>query len=354
MENNEYIPKTPNFYHYTAKEKLLKNLPSRLYDYNVVNICAYEVNNDCRIPFMKFLFIKTLDEKMILPNITIFRELDTQEFIKYTKFCLFGLVSFDDFEVFDTSIEFNGFYQYDGNLYIFFDITKCNIKINNTYRNNNLWFVLLDEIVNHKHVCNIDIDSELCNFFFNNEEFCFLYDKANNKYEVPVVAYVGKNIDRLNFTYTFGEPKRNKNSILGPNYYFTDFYNAVRDAIECSPSKYNQFGVVRFAIITGLIKYIENYPNDDIDESDIKKQRLQDTTLDQNVERLTLRISDYDGKWTKDYDSAYIGNIELDDGSYLKNNQILAVKEYDQQVPLSFHYIDKNTIDGEKEQYEII
>jgi len=363
MENNEYIPKNPNFYNYIAKEKLLTELPNTLGNYSVINISAYGIENQGKIPFMKFILTKTLDEKLIFPIISIFRELNTQEFVSYTKFCLFGLLLFDDFEFFDKTIEFNGFYEYDGKLYIFFDITKCNIKINNIYRSNNLWFGLLDEIVNHKHICNIKIDSKLCDFFFNNEEFCFLYDKNNNKYEVPSVAYVGKNEELLNFTYTFGEPKKNKNSILGANYYFTDFYNAVRDGVECSTNiniqdskeyKYTNFGVVRFAIITGIVKYIDNYPNDDIDESDIKKQRLEDPSLDQNIERLTLRISDHDGKWTKEYDSAYIGNIELDDGSYLKHNQLLAVREYDQQIPLTFHYIDRSTVNGKKEDYSII
>lgn len=356
MENNEYIPKEPTFYNYIAKEKLLSELPNTLRNYSVVNILAYEIDNQGKIPFMKFILTKTLDEKLILPIISIFRELNTEEFVSYTKFCLYGLLLHNDFEVFNRTIEFNGFYEYDGKLYIFFDITKCIIKLNNTYRSSNIWFVLLDEIVNHKHICNIKIDNEISDFFFNNEEFCFIYDKTNSKYEVPSVAYVGKKAEMLNFTYTFGEPKKNKNSILGANYYFTDFYNAVSDCIENSinSDKYTNFGVVRFAIFTGCVKYIDNYPNDDIDDSDIKKQRLEDPSLDQNIERLTLRISDHDGKWTKSYDSAYIGNIELDDGSFLQNNQLLAVKEYDQQVPLSFHHIDKNTINGEKKAYAII
>ena len=88
--------------------------------------------------------------------------------------------------------------------------------------------------------------------------------------------------------------------------------------------------------------------NDSIkDKSEIKKQRLQDETLDQKLERLTMRISDHDGKWTDKYDSAYLGNLELDDGTFL-NKQIFVIKEYEQQVPLSFHYINKNTLNEQK------
>jgi hypothetical protein len=60
------------------------------------------------------------------------------------------------------------------------------------------------------------------------------------------------------------------------------------------------------------------------------------------MERLLLRVSDHDGKWAFNYDSAYLGNVELDNGSFLEKS-ILAIKEYNQQVPLSYHFVDKNT-----------
>ena len=44
------------------------------------------------------------------------------------------------------------------------------------------------------------------------------------------------------------------------------------------------------------------------------------------------------------YDSVYLGNIELDDGSFLEDTPIIVLKEYNQQVPLTYHYIDKNKL----------
>ena len=370
MQDEEYTPVEPNYYNYIAKKNLSSELPNRLDEYKNVHICAYNVNNEGAIPFMTFLLTKIIDEKLIFPKVPIFRELDTLEFINYTKFCLFGLLMQDDFEIFNDTIEFNGFFEFDNNLYIYIDITKCNIKVNEQYSKNNLWYTLLDEIINHKHFCNIAIDNSVTNFFIINEEFCFLVDENDNNYEIPVTGYVGKHEKLLSYTHIFGEPKSNKNSILGPYYYFTDFYNAFKDGVWTKTGKpeylhnilltdndegrYIKGGIVRFALITGLVKYIENYPNDDIDESDIKKQRLEDNTLDQNLERLTMRISDHDGKWAQNYNSAYIGHIELDDDSFLKKNQILAIREYNQQVPLSYHYIDKSTINCLKEDYLIL
>ena len=370
MEDEEYTPVEPKYYNYNIKKKILSELPNRLDEYKNVHICAYTVNNAGAEPFMTFLLTKLMDEKLTFPIVPVFANLDTQEFINYTKVCLFGLLMLPDFEIFNYAIVFNGFFEFDNNLYVYIDITKCNIIVNEQYRNNKLWFALLDEILNHKHLCNIAIDNSVTKFFLINEEFCFLFDEKDNAYEIPVVGYVGKHEKLLSYTYIFGESKSNKNSILGPYYYFTDFYNAFKDGAWTKSGKpeylynilltdndegrYIKGGVVRFALITGAVKYIENYPNDDIDDSDIKKQRLEDTSLDQNYERLTMRISDHDGKWAQQFDSAYIGHIELDDDSFLKNNQILAIREYNQQVPLSYHYINKSTINYPKEEYSIL
>ena len=48
------------------------------------------------------------------------------------------------------------------------------------------------------------------------------------------------------------------------------------------------------------------------------------------------------------YDSVYLGQIKLDNEEYLKNTPIFVLKDYEQQIPLSYHYIDKNYL---KEKY---
>ena len=181
---------------------------------------------------------------------------------------------------------------------------------------------------------------------------CFLVDDKDLIYELPVVCFMTSPEKKLNYNYMFGQIKEDKNQILGPYYYFKDYYNAFEEAGSLIKDN-TKMGLVRFAIFTGNIKYIENYPDDPVDESEIKKQRLQDPNLDQNIERLTMRISDHDGKWAEKYDSIYLGNVELDDGSYL-NKQLIAVKEYEQELPLSYHFINKNTLKGRKEDYLIL
>jgi hypothetical protein len=181
-----------------------------------------------------------------------------------------------------------------------------------------------------------------------------------------MVGFVGKSTpNKINFTYTFGESPKNRTAILGPYYYFTNFDYAIRQGgwshnykpeyihnkliTDNENGRYSKGGIVRFALFTGITKYIENMPNYLIDESEIKKQRLHDISLNKNYEIHTLRISDHDGIWTKTCDSAYLGTIELDDGTFLEDTPMFVLKDYNQQIPLSYHFIDKKSLGNKYE-----
>jgi hypothetical protein len=230
---------------------------------------------------------------------------------------------------------------------LFFDLTENKLQLYDIYSNSHSWYGLIDEIVNHKHICNIKINEIVTQLFQENQEFCFFIDENNETYDLPIVCFTAKPEKNLNYTYVFGEIKGDKNEILGPYYYFKDYYNAYEEAYSLIKDD-TKMGLIRFAIFIGNVKYIENYPNDPVDESEIKKQRLQDQNLDQNIERLTMRITDHDGKWADNYDSVYLGNLELDDGNFLKK-QLFVVKEYNQQMPLSYHLINKAPLKGKKD-----
>ncbi len=346
MEDDEYIPIEPNYYNYKGKSNLLLYFSDNISSFNKVNICAYKVTNTSKKPFLSFLLNKQKGEDTLkLPQIPIFKNFEISELINFSKICLFGLCMLNDFTNFSESLVFNGFYLFENNLYLFFDITECKIKVNDIYSNNLLWFAIIDEIVNHKNLCNIIIDENVTNLFKLNDELCFLCDENNECYEIPVVGFSEASISKAHFKYIFGESKQNKDALLGPYFYFTNFKNAFKDNNEC---------IIRFALFTGNVKYIENILNDPIDNSDIKKQRLQDSNLDQNMESLTMRITDHDGLWSKSFDSAYLGITELDNGEYLKNTPMFVLKEYEQQQPLSYHYINKNTTNKELDKYFIL
>jgi hypothetical protein len=345
MENDDYSPESPNYYNYKAKRNLQIELSEDLNTYNKIYICAYQVNNEAKYPFQRFLLVNDIfSDTLVFPQVKIFKGISNSDMINFAKVNLATLLQ-DNFEKFDEKLEFNGYFaNNDNDLYLFFDITKCNVQLNDIEKNmNTVWLALLDEILNHNHLCNMIVDVKVTDFFILNEEFCFLLDENEGIYEIPIVGYVGKPESKLNFTYTFGQTMDNKTGILGPFYYFTNYFNAFDDAVKFNDSKQ---GLVRFALFLGNTKYIENQENDNIDDSEIMSRRLEDDTLEQNKERLTMRIADHDGKWSEFYNSAYLGYIELDNGTFL-NKPTIVLKEYTQQIPLSYHYVNKKTVNNE-------
>lgn len=116
--------------------------------------------------------------------------------------------------------------------------------------------------------------------------------------------------------------------MLGPYYYFTDLEHALRQE--------GANGIVRFAVFTGRKKCIHNLPH----SGDQEQQEDNCSSLDR-VEMATKRLLDHEGLWTKEYDSVYLGEMEMDDGTRLTNKPVMVVKEYSQQVPLSYHLVNQ-------------
>jgi hypothetical protein len=360
-EKGVYTRIESKYYNYKAKEDLNLYFDEDITAFNNVYISAYNVNVSSLEPFLNFFLIKPKTcNKLQFPEVHIFKHFESIELINYSKIFLFGLLKLNEFEKFIDTLIFNGFYKFENNLYLFFDITKCSIQLNNIYSNSTTWFALIDEIVNYKKLCNLKIEENVSDLFISNDKLCFLTDIDDNSYEIPVVSFIGTSNEKVKFKYVFGESSQNNNAILGPYFYFTNFNNAftckTADFKENKENKENKFNecIIRFALFTGKVKYIENNLNDTNDDSEIKKQRLEDEKNDQNIERLTMRITDHNGLWSREYDSVYLGQTELDNGILMKNTPIIVVKKYEQQCPLSYHYINKKTLDKEKHDYDIL
>ena len=364
MENDEdvYTPVEPNIYNYTALTQLVDNIDDLLSSNITIKITAYEIKNNKKNPYLSYLLYKDeLTESLFFPELpTMYQNVNSENVIKLSKLMLFNLLSLTNHSEFDKNICFKGFYLNGREVHIVFDLTECKLQIYDVYRTNQMWFTLLDEIVNHKNVCNFFIDSSVTNFFINNDEFIYLKNENGDNYELPVVGYIGMNginYNKVSFVYTFGNSPKDKNAILGPYYYFTDYKNSIREGCWSETGKpvkvddvlitdneygrYKKGSIIRFGLFLGKMKMVENLPNDENDNSYTKKERLEDTDLDKNMEVMTTRISDHDGKWAEKYDSVFLGKTELDNGQYLKKTQIYVLKEYEQQIPLSYHFIDK-------------
>ena len=322
------------YYNFAFIKTLVKKM--ELDGVSSIRLCVYTINTSGKYPFLQYLLdTNNMNYNLLsLPDLNFHSSFDDKTKFSYVKTYLYTLLQSENYEEFDKQIIFDGFHNHENKIHLYFNATKCNINIDELYSSTEVRFALIDEIVNSCYVCNKPIVESTTNYFKQNWNLYYLYDEKYNSYEVPIVSFVGKQtVDKFKFVHVFGESPKNKSAILGPFYYFTDYDNAITG---------NNIGVVRFALFTGKTYYIENMPNKAIDESEIKKQRLNDDSLDRNYEIQTLKISDHDGTWASLYDSAYLGEIELDDGSFIKDASLIVLKDYNQQTVLSSHLISRS------------
>jgi len=298
-----------------------------------IYICAYNVNTESKHPFLQFLLVKDVFSNEIeFPYILIdkYNKINIQKEIE-----LFLNVILLDIKAKNKYI-LNGIKEFNNELYVFVEIKDDDLKIDNK----DTFLGLMDEITNSKHILDVKIKSKVSDFFLENPEFIFLKRENGNSYEMPVVVYQSLEEKLLNFTFMFGIRKSDALAIVGPYYYFTDYKNAC-DKFKHKNEKY---GIIRSALFLGSMKVPMNFPEDEIDDSSIKKELLaeeEETNSSLKYNYLTMRISDHDGKWTKMYDSVYLGRTELDDGSFLKNTPIWVVKDYNQQFSLSYKIVGR-------------
>ena len=355
MENNEeiYNPVEPNYYNYDILDNLKENMDDLLAKnkFKNIKICAYEIINDSLYPFLRYLlYNESSFDNLNFPfiDISIFN-FDTDQLIQFIQNYLFTILLLSDIDTFLKMIEYKGFYIFEENIYVFFDLTKCKIMLHDIYKINKTWFCIIDELLNERHICNIHINKFVTNFFTNNSDFIFLKDENDELYEIPIVAYTGKNNSKLNFTYTFGITKSDTTSILGPYYYFTNYINAIKQCWIENNKKIKSFtkvGIIRHALFLSVLNIKQNLLNDDIDNSKIKQEKLLKPELTKH-EMLTMRISDYDGIWAEKYDSIILNDVDLDDGTLLQDTPIIVLKNYEQQYSLSYHYIDNTCLKNE-------
>ena len=317
-------------YNYRALESLTKNM-GEITEVDYVVICPYSINTDGVAPFLQF--------GLINDGISL-------NFIKipWTEFSL-------DLE---TINNFHGHLLENRTLYLFFDYRPDNEDIF-LFMFPVQSFVLADEIMNHRMVCRTAISIDVLDFFTQHNEFLYLENQLGKVYESPVVAYRGTYAENATFMSTFGVSCSQSDAVMGPYYYFTDYINAMKQGIVPSEeqlansefkkylsadNKYKHGSVLRFALFLGTTKVVLNRPSDNIDESPMKQHLLSNHETS-SMARLTMRISDYDGTWTNQYDSVYVGKVDLDDGCKYMNSPLWVVKDYSQQTFLTSHPIDR-------------
>jgi hypothetical protein len=294
---------------------------------NFVKSCiifAYTVNINTHIPFLKYLFVHE-NKVLIFPGFEMqMNEINCNELQRVASTVLIGIL--DDSTLHD--LTFKGYDVQGDVVHIFFDIGNY---VNNASK---FKFCLIDEIVNTKTCFDYAINEQVSLYFQTNPSLVYLTDDNDRNYENPISGYVYSSTKQTEFVYIFGTRTSDCLSLLGPYYYFTDYSNAFRKSKECVGGD-----IIRFALIMGSMLVKLNYPSDPIDDSDIKMERLEDGALDRKYECLTMRLSDHGGKWADRHNSVFVGHVELDDGSFIRESPVIVVKKREQYMALDFEYL---------------
>ena len=333
--NDNYEPVEPNYYDYKALNNLDKNINGLLKNTEIlsINIFAFEVDNEAINPFLKlFLYKNEYTETLNFLSLDFNEDfIDTDVIQLHSKIYLYTFLNLNNFNEFLETIDYKGCYVENKKLYIFFDLTKCKLLLEDIYRDSKIWLCLLDEIMNENKVCNFNVENDVSDFLTNNLDFCFLYNKNGEKYNLPIAGYSPQEDRLLNFTYVFGVSKSNNSSIFGPYYYFTTYDNAIgqidllRDKIKENSNK--KVGIVRFALFLEHIKFIDNYQNN------TKTENVEDNN--------SLWADKYDSIFLRNLSNEEISNEEISNEEVLNDRPIIVLKNYEQQSSLSYHYINK-------------
>jgi len=301
---------------YPGSDKLTNTIDDVLQKKRIdkIYICCYHVNTEGQMPFLEYLLHKSSGDRLTFPTIDITIQ-DRVHAIYATSVYLHDNLM-NALPESTRSVIFKGFRLFRDELYIFYHSTRREFT-------NNFEFCLIDEIMNTFLVYRYHIDATVTRLFLNDYSLLFLTNNCGVCYETPVAGYITCEPSRINYLYIFGPSKGSGNEIFGEYYYFTT------DSISESG-----YGSVKFALFIGKCLVKQNLIDDPRDTSATRKYIADNNLFSCKRDYLTYRITDYDGTWTDNYDSVYLGHLELDDGMIWNKNMIV-VKEYHQFTRLS-------------------
>ena len=127
MENNDnYHPETPIYYNYGIKNFLIKDpdLFNNHNEYSQIILCVYSINTTGKYPFIQYLLSNNGFNKFTLPKLPFYSSFNKETLIDYSKVFLSGILQINNFEEFSKNVDFDGYYEFDQNLYLFFNTTN--------------------------------------------------------------------------------------------------------------------------------------------------------------------------------------------------------------------------------------
>ena len=313
----------------------------------LIHICIFQVcYNNVNHPFLLYLLNKDKNNnKLYFPHFTASKNIlaTSKKYINEI---------FNDWKI--TPI-FKGHINSNNNKYLFFEINYEYIAHKLTYKDS-WWWTSLFEIVNINTVLNFNIHNTVSSIFNKYPLLISLFNNKNNIISTPLIGYFGGYYTYISFITAFGLRKVSPEAYLGPYYYFDTYkgagryanwsYNRKEQSIDNKlittdhNGRYKYGGIVRFVIFGNKTKFLLNRETDPEDDSKIS------TDLASKVPfiKSTMKIRDVAGKWADDYDTVYVGSTKIKSEKY--DDRVLniqyAVKDYNQHLPITYHYVDTN------------
>lgn len=316
-DDNKFI----DDYYYLGESSLNPGNPILKKD-DKINIIIYNIDNTTIFPYIQFCLYRENNDLKIF-NYNCSGDNDIKN--------IFNKLN-NEFK----NLSYKGFYKDEntGIISIWFILNKKEFKLQNGKYKDKWWWCLACEIVNQKKTLSFNIVNEVADFYIKNPEFLILKNNQGEIYETPTVGYYGNYSKRINFITIFGHKRENVESSFGPYYYFGSYKRAIRYAFWTETRKpkkingklitidenglYERGGIIKFALFLGK-SHIEKLNSvNDIIKNKVKYDHMN---------------------WIYNYDS--IIQVKKNINSDISNidTQII-VKEYNQQIPLAYYYID--------------
>ena len=227
---------------------------------------------------------------------------------------------------------------------------------------NQYWWCILDEIINYRMALYFPIQSSVTTVFLKNSDLCYLLDGTTRlALDIPSIGYHGTTYNIAKIIANHGMlPSRN--AMMGQYYYFGTFRKAVRyaawtsdykkrvdektgEVIAGSDGRYMvPGGIVRMVVFMGRTRVFLNHADEPEDRSELMRKRVAENPSSREYEETVVRLHDHEGKWTENYDSAYVGRVALPRGGLFVSNPEWIVKSAEQYKTVSRHELRMDSL----------
>jgi len=314
--------------------------------YKKITVCPYFITT-CKnrygveTPFIQYLLYKYPEKDKKIGNLLVFPFINVKTNVTVKTVANKLLKS-----IIKIKIVPDGFIQTDDTVFVFYDLSSVDeystipraeqqwlklIKESST-----LWWVLMDEICNHRKSLNFPIHKSVTTLFYKYPILIYLKNKTKI-IDIPIVAYYGNYYKFLPVVSSLGQkPTTWPDLEFGPYFYFTSYIGSFRYAgwttnyrqrkvydkeVANENGKLVKGGIIRFALFMKSTRVL----------LDTKNSKISKYTHNKN-------------EWSKNYNSLYFGRVPRINGSVWHMNPRYVVKTFGQKMPLSMHLVDMSSL----------